>query len=145
MNGDVCTAQACGVDPTSMWRVRPVSAVIAAMNGSSNWDTFGGLPDVFVTMYCPANASSGTDTPTVDNTLTPSWSSGGCTASAQALLSTGFAWEAFDHDGVLNPNDTITSKTTVTLSVMDLASTPMTLMRGPVGATQSIVFELTRM
>jgi hypothetical protein len=144
MAGTTCQMQGCRVDPTSMWRVRPVSATIAMRKANGDtWDINNGSPDVFVTMYCPATASSGTDTATVDNTFMPAWAMGGCTMTAGALQMTGFAFSVTDADGFPNPDDTITGKTTVRLMPTDFTS-PM-LMRGPVGQTQSITFALTRM
>jgi hypothetical protein len=144
MTGTTCQMQTCAIDPASMWRVQAVSAQIAMnkANGSA-WDTFGGAPDVFVTLFCPATASSGIDTPTVDNSYLPAWTTGSCVMTAGALQSTGFAFSVTDEDGLFNGNDTISGKTTVRLMAADFNSP--TLMRGPVGQTTSITFSLTRM
>lgn len=144
MTGTTCQAQACAIDPASMWRIQPVSARIAMRkaNGDS-WDVSGGAPDVFVTLFCPATSSSGTDTPTINDSYMPAWAMGSCVMTAGALQSAGFAFSVTDEDGFLNPNDAITSKTTVRLVMQDFAAP--TLMRGPVGQTQAITFSLSRM
>lgn len=140
MTGMTCQQQQCRVDPTSMWRIQPTSAQIAMRkaNGDS-WDPGGGDPDV--ALFCPATTSSGIDTPTVDNSFTPMWTTGSCVMTASALQMAGFAFSLEDRDGVFH--DTITSKTTVRLTASDFASP--TLVRGPVGQTTSITFSLTRM
>ncbi|MDX2008682.1 MAG: hypothetical protein SFW67_00745 [Myxococcaceae bacterium] len=145
MMGTTCQQQQCLVDPASMWRIAPVSAQIAMRKANGDtWDTGGGLPDVFVTVFCPATAGSGTRTPTIDDTLTPRWTMGSCVMTASALQMTGFAFSVTDDDPFLiNPDDTITSKTTVRLMPSDF--TAPTLVRGPVGQTTSITFSLTRM
>jgi hypothetical protein len=144
MAGTTCQMQNCGVDPMSMWRVQVVSARIAMRKANGDtWDTGGGAPDVFVTLFCPATASSGMQTATVNDTYLPAWTTGSCVMTAGALQQTGFAFSVTDNDTFINPDDTITGKTTVRLVAADFAS-PM-LMRGPVGQTTSITFSLTRM
>lgn len=146
MMNESCTNQACGIDPQSMWRVRPTSARVAATKiGGSSWDSFGGDPDPFVNVYCPATSSSVTaSTSTVDNSYTPTWTSGECTMTAAALMSAGFAFSVYDSDGVLGgADDLIAPKTTVVLTSATLMAGTVT--RGPISALTSITFTLTRM
>ncbi|MDP3233286.1 MAG: hypothetical protein Q8N26_10960 [Myxococcales bacterium] len=144
MANQACTAQRCGLDPQSMWRVRTTTARIAArkLNGD-NWDTFGGDPDGYVNLYCPATSSSVTDRSSeVTNSFTPTWTDSECTMTAAALLSTGFAFAVSDGDG-LSSDDEIAPKTTVMVTEATLMAG--TVMRGPVSALTSITFTFTRM
>ncbi|MDP3504771.1 MAG: hypothetical protein Q8S33_30815 [Myxococcales bacterium] len=146
MPNQACTAQQCGLDPQSMWRVRATTARIAArkLNGD-NWDGFGGDPDGYVNLYCPATSSSVTDSSSeVTNSFTPMWTDSECTMTASALLTSGFAFAVFDADGLLGgADDLIAPKTTVMVTEATLMAG--TVMRGPVSALTSITFTFTRM
>ena len=145
MTNQACTAQQCGLDPQSMWRVRATTARIAArkLNGD-NWDGFGGDPDGTVDLYCPSTSSSVTDSSSeVTNSFTPTWTDGECTMTAAALLSSGFAFAVVDADGLFGgANDQIAPKTTVMATEATLMAG--TVMRGPVSALTSITFTFTR-
>ncbi len=102
----VClTAQTCGVDPDSAWRVQPLSARIAATNNGTAWDGEGSAPDVFIVMKCPGSETT-TSTPEVES-YTPAWSTGGCTARAGQLLAEQWMFQVWDSD--VTSDDTITS------------------------------------
>ncbi len=89
-------SQLCAVDPNSVWKVQPFSAQITATNNGTAWDSDGSPPDVYVSMLCPG-AASPTFTSQVQS-YTPTWSNGGCTAKASALLSQDFTFHLGDSD-----------------------------------------------
>ena len=138
MTNEACTSQTCGFDPQSMWQIQPSSARI----GGSSWD-LATDPDPYVDLYCPSSETSVTEsTPSVTDSSTPTWSSGGCVLTAAQLLSAGFAFAVYDEDG-LSADDRIASKTTVTVTAADLMAG--TLTRGPMGSLTSITFTFSRM
>lgn len=146
MTNEACNSQACGLDPQSMWRVHATSARIASTKiGGAGWDSFGGDPDGYVDLYCPATSSGITDSSSeVSNSLTPSWTDGECTMTAAALMSSGFAFAVYDGDGLLGgADDLIAPKTTVLVTGATLMAG--TVMQGPVSALTSITFTFTRM
>lgn len=115
-SAQICkTDQTCGVDPESTWKVQPVSATIASTNGGATWDGASSPPDAFLHVWCPATASVASSvTPTISDTYTPTWSTGGCTAKAKDLINPGFAFAMWDEDTLAD--DVIITKSTVTVS-----------------------------
>jgi len=115
-NAQICkTDQTCGVDPDSMWKVQPVSASIST---DYDWDALGTKPDPKVELWCPSTSTTPTVTPTVDDDYMPTWSTGGCTATARELLTNGFAIEFFDEDETTD--DIIAPKGTLTVTEAQL-------------------------
>ncbi len=145
MTNEACTGQTCGFDPQSMWRVHPSSAVTNSTKiGGSGWDSFGGDPDVYVDLHCPASGGITDSTSTASDTTTPSWSDGECVMTAAELMSTGFAFAVYDEDGLLGgADDLVAPKTTVPVTSADLMAG--SVMRGPVSALTSITFTFSRM
>lgn len=146
MTNEACSNQTCGFDPQSMWRVHPTMARINPSKPSgSGWDSFGGDPDPYVDLYCPATASGITDSSSsASDTLTPSWTDGACVMTAAQLMSAGFAFAAYDEDGLLGgADDLIVGKTTVPVTASDLMTG--TISRGPSSGLASITFSFTRM
>jgi hypothetical protein len=92
------TDRSCGIDPSHVWTVQPVSATIATQNAGSNWDFNGGRPDPYVTLACPTGSATTLQTPTADDTLTPVWSTGGCMMTTEQLETDGFELATFDAD-----------------------------------------------
>lgn len=120
-NGQSCNANhvCAGVDPESTWKVQPASATIKNNNNGAQWDPDNSAPDAKVELYCPQNATDKTsETDTVDDSYSPTWSSGGCVLKASELLSGGFAYQVIDAD-VLG-GDPITQKVNVTVTEDDL-------------------------
>lgn len=146
MTGDACsTAQTCILDPQSQWTVHPASAAVNSSKPSgSGWDSFGGAPDPYVDLYCPASASSITDSSSsVDNSYQPTWSDGECTVTADQLMTTGFAFAVFDSDGLLGgADDSIAPKTTKVLTEAELRAGMVS--HGATSGLGSIQFSLTR-
>ncbi|GMU61677.1 MAG: hypothetical protein AMXMBFR34_34400 [Myxococcaceae bacterium] len=132
--------QTCGVDPESTWLVQPVSATIAPSNNGSSWDGDGSGPDVRVSMWCPATATSGTSTAEAPDTYAPTWSSGGCTAKAKELLQAGWGLRVVDVD--LVSDDTITDALTVTLTEALFVQGGFSLQ--PTGGLQAMSVRLTK-
>lgn len=99
-NNQVCkTDQTCGVDPDSNWLVQPTAASVKPTNNGASWDGDGSGPDPQVFLACPATAANFThQTPEAANTLSPSWSTGGCVMRARDLIQTGFSFRVFDID-----------------------------------------------
>lgn len=146
MMNEACANQSCGLDPQSMWRVRPTMGTVTMRKpNGDNWDGFGGEPDPYVNLYCPATASSITVTSSeASNTLTPSWTTGSCVLTAAQLLSAGFAFSVYDADGFFGgADDLILAKTTVPVTTADLMAGSIS--RGPASALVSIAFTFTRM
>jgi len=103
----VCRAdQTCGVDPTSMWRVQPVRATIAATNNGSAWDGDGSAPDVYVALDCPPIGNTWDSSTASVESLSPTWNAGGCIARAADLIVHGFDFQVWDED--IAAHDTIT-------------------------------------
>jgi hypothetical protein len=128
----------------SRWRVQPASGRInPTKTDGSGWDFAGGDPDPFVRMFCPATASSQTSVTTpAGDTLTPAWTTGSCTITAQALTSTGFAFELFDDDSFLGgADDRISPKVTKVLTDAELLSGAVS--HGATSGLTSIRFTLT--
>jgi hypothetical protein len=77
----------CDVDPAAPWNVVAVNADVQVLNaGGSPWDPFGGLPDPYVELTAggaAAPAASGTS-PSIDNSVTPSWDDAIVVAGATA-------------------------------------------------------------
>jgi hypothetical protein len=112
-NNQVCKSdQTCGVDGQLMFKVQPVSATITMKDPTTgqDWDSFASPPDPYVLLQCPAGGTLST-VPEVADTYMPTWSTGGCTMSATALLNQGFDISVYDGDGV--GDDPISSKSTV--------------------------------
>ena len=104
-NNQVCkTDQTCGADPQSKWAVQPLSAKITPTNNGAEWDISNGLPDPKVQMSCPSGTN--TTTPFSTDTLSPTWATGGCTTTAEALLTAQWDYQLWDDDDV--SDDTIT-------------------------------------
>ena len=98
---EICkTDQTCGVDPESTWLVQPTTAVFSSTDANGDaWDALGGAPDPFATITCPPSTTPNVGTtPTVNDSFTPTWTSGGCTAKASALLAEPIAFRLFDED-----------------------------------------------
>lgn len=120
------TDQTCGVDPEGTWKVQPLNAKIATTNQGADWDFGGGAPDPFVTLYCPSTAAAVTSTtPTVTDSFTPTWSTGGCVMKAKDLMGLGYAIQAWDED--VSVNDPICGKGTIVPKESDLFAGTMNL------------------
>ena len=108
------TAQACELDPTATWLVQPTAAVLT----DKSWDLTSD-PDPKLTLWCPATrAMPNGASPKVSDTYTPTWSTGGCTASAADLVSGGFGFTAVDVD--LSSDDEVCPFTTIAISEAQL-------------------------
>jgi hypothetical protein len=132
----ICKAdQRCGVDPESSWVLHPATAIIAAKNGAGgDWDVGGGAPDPYVHLWCPATATTPVVTPTVNDTLTPTWATGSCTMKAKDLLTAGFALQVFDED--ISFADPVSTKQTIVATEsqlqagkVEIAAPPLTFLR----------------
>lgn len=115
----------------------------ASKPDGAGWDSFGGAPDPFVRMFCPATATSQTSvTSAASDTRSPTWTTGSCTITAQSLTSAGFAFEVFDDDAFLGgADDRISPKITKVLTDADLLSGAVS--HGASSGLTSIRFTLT--
>lgn len=139
---DICKAdQTCGLDPTATWRAMPTTARIAATKASgANWDLASG-PDTEIRLWCPATASIiSAVMPEVGDDYSPSWTTGGCTATAAQFLGAGFAFEALEKDG--SGDDAITPRTVSTVTEAQLRA-GMKLV-GPVAELVSMSVRFTK-
>ena len=127
VTNQIClTDQTCGVDPQSSWLVLPTSASISSTNNGNDWDFGGGAPDPFVQLWCPPSASSVTSqTPSVTDSFSPTWSTGGCVMKAKDLLALGYAAEVWDAD--VSSNDIIAGKSNIAVTEKQLLQGSMTL------------------
>ena len=115
---DVCFSDGnCNLDLTAHWRVQPTSATIASSNNGNYWDADGSPPDVEVTTNCPGNSGGVAYTLQVES-YTPTWSSGGCSATAQDLLAGHLLFNLTDMDAVVD--DPITGQITYDIMPADL-------------------------
>jgi len=107
-SAEVClTAQTCGVDPESTWMVQPTSASITSTNNGTAWDADGSAPDPYVVLNCPPTATPvDSQTPAVQDSVSPTWTTGGCATKASALLAQPLLFQVFDQDTI--SDDTIT-------------------------------------
>lgn len=139
-NNQICkTSQTCGVDPSSHWRVQPVSATISSSNNGSSWDPDSSPPDAYVDTWCPPSATwSPGETPEASDTYSPSWTSGGCVATAAALLAEPWYFQVFDSD--LTTDDTITAQDSYQLTEADFVRGYVTF--NPVQGLQSMTVQL---
>lgn len=140
---DLCKAdQTCGLDPAGRWQLQPTSAQVAPDNFGVGWDSFGGAPDTFLELWCPATQSNITSsTPTVTNDYAPTWTSGSCTATAAQWLADGLGFDAWEDDGL--SDDLMTAFTVVPLSETDLRAGTKTI--GPAEGLDSLTFTLTKL
>ncbi len=123
---DLCLAQTCAPSAPTQWVVQVATAKIATDNQGSSWDTGGGAPDMYVRLWCPTSASGYTESDYVGDSYTPAWShTGHCTISNADLTQGGFAFSAYDYDGV--GDDPIVGKTPVMPSPSDLAAGELVL------------------
>lgn len=130
--------QTCGVDPNSSWNVQPSSATITATNNGTSWDADNSPPDPYVDLFCPAGASTITSTtPAVQDTLSPTWSTGGCIMKASDLLSSGFAFQVWDQD-VLS-DDPVCPRTTLSVNQSDFVGGEL---HPTAGALQAMIIKL---
>jgi hypothetical protein len=115
---DAGAYEAGTIDPNSMWSVQPARATISMTNNGSSWDV-GSAPDPYVELWCPSNASMRTSrTPTVNDSYTPTWSTGGCVMRAQDLLTLGVGLDMWDED--LASDDLILAKSLLKVSEANL-------------------------
>lgn len=141
---EICKAdQTCGLDPNATWLARPTSASISLFKASgANWDTFGGLPDTLLHLWCPASEVNVSATmPTVDDDFDPTWSAGGCTATAAEFMTDGFGFDAHDSDG-LSGDDDIAPFTIVTITEAHLRAGTGNV--GPVAELDSMTITFTK-
>lgn len=150
-NGAACAAcggafvcksdQTCGVDDASTWVVQATGASITSTNNGSSWDGDGSPPDVYVASTCGTDAGAAyTNTTPFVESYTPTWTSGGCTATAAALKQHGFQWQYFDDD--IGPDDTVTGGFTFTLTDADFQAGALSF--GASGGASSMSFSLTK-
>ena len=127
---DVCfTDGTCGLDPAAKWIAQPVSAQIASSNNGSSWDGDGSPPDVIVTTTCPGGSIGVT---AQVESYNPTWAqTGGCTATAQDLLTKDLTFSLIDSDVAFD--DTITGNVTYGVTTADLRAGGVSL-----GAVQGI-------
>ena len=137
---DLCRAdQTCGLDPAATWRVMVSAAVVAPTNFGSAWDNLTD-PDPELGLWCPATAASYSAVmPKVSDTFTPSWTTGGCTVTAAALLADGLGYDAIDVD--TTTADEIAPFTVVPVSEADLRAG--TLVVGPNQGLESMTVRFT--
>ncbi|MFN7130614.1 MAG: hypothetical protein ACK4N5_00930 [Myxococcales bacterium] len=138
----VCRAdQRCGVDPSSAWRVQPVSATVDAVNGSGGvWDSWDNSPpDVFAESFCPPAATAvATNTPQVSS-LTPTWSTGGCVTTAGALLTEPYVFQLFDADP-FGFRDNVSARISHQVTEADLAAGSRTFPRSHAASNIRVQF-----
>jgi len=87
------TYRQCDVAPTSRWVVEVLALTVPALDGTSSWDAFGGLPDIFVSV--DGNAQ----TPTRTNATSATWS--GTEAATVTLMGSNayyISFYAYDED-----------------------------------------------
>ncbi|MBI5610202.1 MAG: hypothetical protein HY902_15100 [Deltaproteobacteria bacterium] len=138
-SGDVCNAYGtCVLDPASKWTVWPVKASIESSNNGTSWDGDGSAPDVIVSTSCPGGSVGVSEKV---ESYYPTFSYGGCVATAGDLLAKGITFSLKDSD--LTVDDSITGNVAMAISSADLATgsrtgTPTS------GGCKSIQFQFTR-
>jgi hypothetical protein len=103
------------------------------------WDS-NSEPDIELGLWCPSTETSVTDVmPKVQDSTTPSWSSGGCTMTANELTTVGFDFDALDID--LTGADVVVGRTRVVAMPAQLQAGSVS---GSVGTISRITFTFTR-
>lgn len=132
--GDLCGAdRACHLDPASTWQVR-----VSRAETTMTWDS-NSPADIQIELWCPANATTAVTQPVVQDTDQPTWSSGGCSLRADALLTTGIAFAAQDVDAL--GEEVITARTTYHPVEANLRAG--TASPGAAGGLSSVTFTFT--
>ena len=134
---DSClTNRTCNIDPASSWIVQPT---IAHIDPTIAWDATS-APDPEMALWCPSTVSSYNGLAAkVNNSYDPTWTTGGCTVTAAALFTGGFAFDCVDIDSI--SSDTITSFTTVPVTPATLRAGTLT---GRAGGLDSVTFTFTK-
>lgn len=123
-----------------MWELLPASAVVAPDNNGSPWDSTSD-PDAELGLWCPSSKSNVSAVmPKVSNSFTPSWTTGGCTATAAEFLADGLGFDALEIDTTFD--DVITQFTVAPITEADLRSGTKTL--GPSGGLDSLTLRFTK-
>jgi len=98
--------QTCSVDLAAYITVQPTQASIVPTDPSDNrgWDIDDSPPDVVVELRCPF---PGSDKPLITRTpeissLTPQWSTGGCTTLAATLVNNPLEIKFIDIDALVD-------------------------------------------
>jgi hypothetical protein len=98
---NICNTEGqCVLNPLSKWRVSAIRAELTERDiNAEEWDTIdGSAPDVFVLLHCPpSNSPNSAQTPDVESYY-PEWTTLGCTATAQDLLTEPIQIIAYDYD-----------------------------------------------
>jgi hypothetical protein len=121
--------QKCGLDPDQLWFVQPVAATIATTNNGSAWDFGTGtvaLPDPFVRLRC---SLAPVQTSRVDDTTSPTWTTGGCSLKARDLLTGALELGVFDYD--ITSDDTIMATASFPVTETDLLAGEKTIASKP--------------
>lgn len=117
---DTCSpAGACDLDPASNWLVRPTQVRVADV-----WDA-ASPPDIFMEIWCPSSATTiSYTTPVISDSTTANWTTGGCTLTAQQLLTGGFDFRVWDKD--IASDDLVQGRTPATPQAADLRAGSLT-------------------
>lgn len=128
----ICTpdGQSCDLDPEASVTVQPTEASIVPADPRDNqaWDVDGSEPDVVVELRCPTAASEQplvTRTPEVSS-LTPRWTSGGCTTQVGALLGRELQIKFIDVDALFD-DEIISATYTLKAEELKAGSVSLTL------------------
>jgi hypothetical protein len=95
----------CGINGTTKLRVFVSSVRIAANDNGEAWDGDGSPPDVRISLQCPTQPASTAVQPERQSYL-PTWTSGGCTASAADFLARQTSFTLDDVDAVVDDSMT---------------------------------------
>ncbi|NTX08210.1 hypothetical protein HUA74_42655 [Myxococcus sp. CA051A] len=89
------------MDSAALIAIQPTQAVLSPRDPTddSDWDLDGSVPDVVVELRCPNPGGEPlvTRTPEISS-LTPQWTTGGCSVSAELLLTHPIEIKVFDID-----------------------------------------------
>ncbi len=137
------TAQECSADLTAYITVQPTQASIVPEDPRDGlaWDADGSAPDVVVELRCPVPTSDQpliTRTPEVSS-LTPQWTSGGCTTLGDTLVKQPLVIRFIDVDALVD-DDIIDITHTVTTKELEEGSVVLTRP----GYVNSLTLQLTR-
>jgi hypothetical protein len=114
--------------------------VAATKPNGSAWDSLSD-PDTRIELYCPESEQNiSAVMPTVNDNFNPTWSTGGCIATAAEFLTEGFGFEAVENDGTFD--DVMTAYTIVPLTEAELRAGMKTI--GPAGGNDSMTLRFTK-
>ncbi|MBN1205175.1 MAG: hypothetical protein JXB05_09655 [Myxococcaceae bacterium] len=90
----------CTLDLLAIWKIQPTDASLVPEdpNDGLSWDADGSPPDVLIELTCPTSEAPVVSRTQEVESLTPTWTAGGCATVADALLKSPIGIKIIDVD-----------------------------------------------